>query len=334
MAKERHGFLIYHEWKPNFDLMSDTQLRTMINSLFAFSMTLEEPDFGDDIVMKALWNQFSYQLKSDFDTYEEQKKAKSEAGKKGGLASGESRRTSKQNEANEAVLQNQSSASETKQRFKNEANEHNSSYSSNCNSNHTDIDKDTYTINNNSNNISSCSSNVSSGITTTTADFLDIEFVAKKILSLQKWKPDTSKFIAEKFINLNSDNVSKGWGTGIWESRLSGFLRDERTPEDYKKWKKQQEESKHTLSKEKLRSLMASWERSNPSALAEDRRNAYEIWRDYNEIHHPDQNWESLPGVSNSTFDAEGIPCVITPDNMIHYHGGKICELNDDLPFG
>ena len=170
---------------------------------------------------------------------------------------------------------------------------------------------------------------------TTTTNFLDIEFVAKKILSLQRWNPDTSKFIAEKFINLNSENASKGWGNGVWESRLNGFLRDERTPEDYDSWQMYVEESKHIMSREELNHCMQSWLRANSRESKESVDNAKEIWRAYNEKYHQDKNWEDLPGDASSTCDENKIPCIVTQNGDTYYPNGAVIKSNnnDDLPF-
>lgn len=110
MADNKKSFIAYVDWKTIFDMLSDDEAGKVVKHLFSY-VSDENPEL-DDRILKMAFEPIKLQLKRDLDKYEQVKERRAEAGRKGGLKSGETR---KQTEANEAI------ASDAKQSEANEA---------------------------------------------------------------------------------------------------------------------------------------------------------------------------------------------------------------------
>lgn len=93
------AFYSYMENENKLNMLSDEQAGRLYKSLYAYSRTGEKPDFSDDPLLAYAFEDFIIDIDRDRERYDKTCERRSEAGKKGGKASGESR---KQNEANEA----------------------------------------------------------------------------------------------------------------------------------------------------------------------------------------------------------------------------------------
>ncbi|AZB01260.1 hypothetical protein EG359_17300 [Chryseobacterium joostei] len=119
MAENKKSFVAYCDWENQLNLLSDDEAGKLFRHLLAY-VNDKNPQFSDEErVLKMAFEPIRLQLKRDLDKYEEVKKKRSEAGRNGGLKSGESRSKTKQtkpkeanasfgykNEANEAVNDN------------------------------------------------------------------------------------------------------------------------------------------------------------------------------------------------------------------------------------
>lgn len=122
MAKDKKSFIGYCDWERTFDFLSDEEAGKLIKHFFAY-INDKDPILEDRLLQMA-FEPIKLQLNRDLSKYEEVKRKRSEAGRQGGLKSGESRgkqsepidsdalsdeaneafaSNAKQNEANEAV---------------------------------------------------------------------------------------------------------------------------------------------------------------------------------------------------------------------------------------
>ncbi|MDV3583414.1 hypothetical protein CMU85_18090 [Elizabethkingia anophelis] len=122
MAKDKKSFIGYCDWERTFDFLSDEEAGKLIKHFFAY-INDKDPILEDRLLQMA-FEPIKLQLNRDLSKYEEVKRKRSEAGRQGGLKSGESRgkqsepidsdashnepneanaSSAKQNEANEAV---------------------------------------------------------------------------------------------------------------------------------------------------------------------------------------------------------------------------------------
>lgn len=124
MAENKKSFVAYCDWENQLDLLSDEEAGKLFRHLLAY-VNDRNPEFShEDRILKMAFEPIRLQLKRDLDKYEEVKKKRSEAGRSGGLKSGESRSKTNQIEANKASA----STNETKEAIasfgqKKEANE-------------------------------------------------------------------------------------------------------------------------------------------------------------------------------------------------------------------
>lgn len=103
MAEEKKAFVAYVDWESQFDLLSDEEAGKLIKHIFSY-VNDRDPEFEkSERLLLMAFEPIKKQLKRDLKKYEAIKKKRQEAGKKGGIKSGESRidQPSK-NEANEA----------------------------------------------------------------------------------------------------------------------------------------------------------------------------------------------------------------------------------------
>lgn len=113
MAEEKKSIVIYSDWQSIFEQLDDTEAGKLIKHFFKY-VNDENPEL-EDRLLKMAFEPIKLQLKRDLSKWKQTKLRRSEAGKKGGLKSGETRKkepneaiasNAKQNEANEAVTVN------------------------------------------------------------------------------------------------------------------------------------------------------------------------------------------------------------------------------------
>lgn len=112
MAKDKKSFVLYSDQKELFDHLSDEMAGRLIKHIFAY-VNDENPE-SEDIILNLAFTPIKQHLKRDLKKFEQIKEARSEAGKRGGIKSGEAKRSKtkqneanvKQNEANKAVNDN------------------------------------------------------------------------------------------------------------------------------------------------------------------------------------------------------------------------------------
>lgn len=113
MAKDKKSFLLYTDLISVVDELSDEEAGLLFKHtlMYVNDMNPEPPNR----LIKLLFEPIKLQLKRDLNEWNNIRKKRAESGKLGGLQSGISRITTKQNEANEAI------ASNSKQNEANEA---------------------------------------------------------------------------------------------------------------------------------------------------------------------------------------------------------------------
>lgn len=111
MADGKNTIVIYKDWKNIFEKLTDEESGRLIKHLFRF-VNDENPE--SDRLIELVFEPIKLTLKRDLKHWETVIEKRREAGKKGGIASGETR---KQNEANEAnaliVKQNQANEADS-----------------------------------------------------------------------------------------------------------------------------------------------------------------------------------------------------------------------------
>jgi|GEM_PF-2760050 len=113
MAENKKSFVMYADMISTFKELTNEEAGILLKHLLAY-VNDEDPTL-EDRMLRLLFEPIKAQLKRDLKKYEVIKKRRSEAGRQGGLASGETRSKDNQNEANEA------NASDSKQNEANEA---------------------------------------------------------------------------------------------------------------------------------------------------------------------------------------------------------------------
>lgn len=102
MAENKNSFIIYTDWKQDFEFLTDAEAGKLIKHLLQFASD-ENPSLeNEDRLLQYAAQKMKAVMKKDLKKYEAVVQKRSEAGKKGGVNSGKSR-TSKQTEANEAI---------------------------------------------------------------------------------------------------------------------------------------------------------------------------------------------------------------------------------------
>lgn len=101
MAENKNSFIIYTDWKQDFEFLTDAEAGKLIKHLLQFASD-ENPSLeNEDRLLQFAAQKMKALMKKDLKKYEAVVQKRAEAGKKGGVNSGKSR-TSKQVEANEA----------------------------------------------------------------------------------------------------------------------------------------------------------------------------------------------------------------------------------------
>ena len=113
MAENKKSFIGYCDWENTFEMLTDDEAGKLIKHFFNY-INDKDPQLNDRLLTMA-FEPIKLQLKRDLQKYKEVKKKRSEAGRNGGLKSGEARSKINQDEANEA------NASFVKQNEANEA---------------------------------------------------------------------------------------------------------------------------------------------------------------------------------------------------------------------
>lgn len=101
MAENKNSFIIYTDWKQDFEFLTDEEAGKLIKHLLRFASDENPTLENEDRLLQFAAQKMKSVMKKDLKKYEAVIQKRSEAGKKGGLNSGKSR-TSKQEEANEA----------------------------------------------------------------------------------------------------------------------------------------------------------------------------------------------------------------------------------------
>jgi hypothetical protein len=91
MAENKKSFIAYTDWKETFDSLPDEKAGQLIKHLFAY--VNDENPCSTDILIIAVFANIKQQLKRDLKKWEGTSKIRSDIGKKGGVKSGESRRS-------------------------------------------------------------------------------------------------------------------------------------------------------------------------------------------------------------------------------------------------
>lgn len=101
MAENKNSFIIYIDWKQDFEFLTNEEAGKLIKHLLQFASD-ENPSLeNEDRLLQFAAQKMKALMKKDLKKYEAVVQKRAEAGKKGGVNSGKSR-TSKQNEAKQA----------------------------------------------------------------------------------------------------------------------------------------------------------------------------------------------------------------------------------------
>jgi len=101
MAENKNSFIIYTDWKQDFEFLTNEEAGKLIKHLLQFASDENPSIENEDRLLQFAAQKMKAVMKKDLKKYEAVIQKRSEAGKKGGINSGKSR-TSKQHEANEA----------------------------------------------------------------------------------------------------------------------------------------------------------------------------------------------------------------------------------------
>ncbi len=94
VRKEQPGIMIYWEAFDALEAMMDGEAKQMLKAIRMYAQYGEEPDFENNPSMKMAWYFMRGRIEGDKSRYEEIRDRNRQNGKKGGKASGESRRNS------------------------------------------------------------------------------------------------------------------------------------------------------------------------------------------------------------------------------------------------
>jgi len=106
MAENKKSFILYADQGDTFENLPDDIAGKLIKLVFAY--VKDKNPAPEDLLLKIAFEPIKQQLKRDLKDWKQKLKKRSEAGKKGGIKSGESRRSeanvhfASENEANEA----------------------------------------------------------------------------------------------------------------------------------------------------------------------------------------------------------------------------------------
>lgn len=109
MATDKKSIIVYSDWEEYFSDLTMEERGLLITHFFDY-VNDRMPELNDR-VLKAAFKPMELQLNRDLEKWKGIKKKRSEAGREGGLKSGESRKQNEANEANASAL-NQNEANE------------------------------------------------------------------------------------------------------------------------------------------------------------------------------------------------------------------------------
>ena len=115
MSDDKKSFVVYTGIKETLDELTDEQVAALFRGMVDYQLTGVDPEFSG--TLKFAFIPIRQQMDRDNTKWERKKAVRAEAGRQGGIRSGEVRRAKAQAEANEA------NASQSKQNEANEANE-------------------------------------------------------------------------------------------------------------------------------------------------------------------------------------------------------------------
>lgn len=115
MADNKNSFVVYTDIKETLDDLTDEQVAALFRGMVDYQITGEDPKFSG--ALKYVFIPIRQQMDRNNTKWERKKAVRAEAGRQGGIRSGEVRRARAESEANEA------NASQSKQNEANEANE-------------------------------------------------------------------------------------------------------------------------------------------------------------------------------------------------------------------
>ena len=115
MSDDKKSFVVYTGIKETLDELTDEQVAALFRGMVDYQLTGIDPEFSG--TLKFAFIPIRQQMDRDNTKWERKKAVRAEAGRQGGIRSGEVRRAKAQAEANEA------NASQSKQAEANEANE-------------------------------------------------------------------------------------------------------------------------------------------------------------------------------------------------------------------
>ena len=109
MAEGKNTIVIYKDWENIFEKLTDEESGRLIKHLFRF-VNDENPE--SDRLIELVFEPIKLTLKRDLKHWETVVEKRRESGKKGGIASGETRKQNEANEANASIFKaNEANAS-------------------------------------------------------------------------------------------------------------------------------------------------------------------------------------------------------------------------------
>ena len=120
MAEEKKSFVVYCDLKEILNELSDEEAGILFKAMVNYAQNGVEPELG--IPLKYVWIPIRQQMERDAEKWNEVKKVRSAAGRKGGVKSGQVR--AKKSEKSTKVIQNsEKRVTKTKQTKQSQANE-------------------------------------------------------------------------------------------------------------------------------------------------------------------------------------------------------------------
>lgn len=208
MAKEKNSFVMYYEWDYIFSALPMDKCGELIKAIYSYLVRGENIDYSNDLAMNIAWNQIRNQFDRDTEKYKRKCEQLAENGKAGGIASGQSRSKTKQNEAN---------ASSVKQNEANEADNVNVdvNYSVDASVDVSDNDSD-------SGNVVVCD-NEPSGLPQNTTQAPSLEDVKNELLTIG-FTEDVSEKTASEFYQYNTTHGWKFLSYARWQDKLMDWI--------------------------------------------------------------------------------------------------------------
>ena len=118
MTEEKKSFIVYCDLEEILNELSDEDAGILFKAMIDYAQNGNEPNFG--VPLKYVWIPIRQQMERDAEKWNEIKKVRSAAGRKGGVKSGQVR--AKKSEKSTKVLQNsEKRVTKTKQKKQSEA---------------------------------------------------------------------------------------------------------------------------------------------------------------------------------------------------------------------